>query len=98
MAYRICLPLPSKKGQIFLGRRFCIDLPQVKPPFRIPDPGPLAHLDSLATIVALAESLPETLPARGELQNLANRALEAAAADLGDDIKLERLEQTAAAR
>jgi hypothetical protein len=98
MAYRICLPLPSKKGQIFLGRRFCIDIPQVKPPVRIPDPGPLAHLESLATMVALAESLPETLSMRGDLQKLATHALEAAAADLGDDVKLERLEQAAAAR
>jgi hypothetical protein len=95
MPYKICLHLPHKKNHIFLGKLFCIYLYQEKPRFRIPDPGPLEHLQSLANMIDLAESLPETLPMRGDLQKLTTRALEAAVADLGDDVKLERVDVTA---
>jgi hypothetical protein len=95
MPYKICLNLPHSKKRIFLGKLFCISLDQEKPRFRIPGPGPLEHIQSLANMADLAESLPETLPMRGDLQKLTTRALEAAVADLGDDVKLERVDVTA---
>ena len=55
-------------------------------------PRPFDQLRSLAAIVNLAASLPEQLPMREELRRVATRALDAALADLGDDVKLHKVE------
>lgn len=97
--YRICLPLKAPKGAIFadLSNRpqFCFYLPVTRPRRPGRDPGPLDHLESLATIVQLTDSLPERLPMREELRSAATRALDAAVADLGSDVKLHRLDANA---
>jgi len=89
---RICFPLHHNKNVIFSNlKRICIDIPQVRPPkVPIPDPGPFVHLESLATILQLTATLPARLPVRDELQSLASKALDAALADLGDGVELQR--------
>ena len=62
MPHKICLLVPTRKGKIFelKNKMICFDLNQEKP--RLPRaPGPFVHLQSLATIVDLAASLPEKL-------------------------------------
>jgi hypothetical protein len=94
---RICFPLHRNKNVIFANlRKICIDIPQLPPrKLPIPDPGPYAHLESLATILELTASLPAQLPMRSELQGVASKALDAAVADLGEGVELQKDHVTA---
>jgi hypothetical protein len=88
---KVCFPLHRKRGVIFRDlQTLCVDLdpPSVLSAPLVRTPAPFVHLQSLATILTLTSSLPEQLPMRNELRSLALRALDAAVADLGDDVQL----------
>ena len=87
---RICFPLHKAKDKIF-PKQICIDLPIPIPHTGpIGDPGPVETLQALTTIIGLAASLPKKLPMYTELHSMAKSALDAAVADLGDDVVLHQ--------
>jgi hypothetical protein len=95
MSYRLCFPVKRSKGEVFADlnlKQFCVEVPElvVTPidPAAGPRPEPWKQIGALTTIVELTALLPERLAMRDELRNLATRALEAAVADLGDDVTL----------
>lgn len=90
MKYQICLPTHREKDRAFLSReRVCftiyIDQRRQGP---IPPDDPEAHLNALANIAQLAQSLSDLTPLHQELNDIAQKALQSAVDGLGEGAEL----------